>query len=527
MALSTPSGLTALAHSSISSQIAIAWNGNNVAGTEYVIETSYDGSSWSMWDQTPHERYILTAESELTTVYFRVYATNGVDPDSAYSNVASATTVAEAATVQYVGSIGFWLRGSHVFDDPGGGNELFMQVPAITVHWNNNSVTFTGSQVTASSYDWRVSYTGAAGTVITDIVDPYADEGIGHRTDATSPIFTKADKTYRKIEFRWKTSTYTFASSTYATDGEYEIRVDGVTVGSATGATIKAFPSDDDYSQQFAFIRLRGDIDSLWCLSTSEFIATGADGMPSNLSDPRLVFYSGFEEGGVSSFATWNTVFDNAFWPSSATASFATPIWRSDTGITDSGFTNWDVDDATAWGGGNTPTASAARLQLDFFTDPEPATPASSAPTVPPMQRAGYVLFSNAIVEKQAEVRLTRSYLQLLAADPPATTAPATLALVEVFGDLYDQAGNNITTGSLFIAPRGPITVSNQLIAPAVVEYPVTGALSINLAPSNGVLYDVEYDPDPTDTVTPRNLKPGYFKSVWDIPAIDVDVANL
>jgi hypothetical protein len=149
-------------------------------------------------------------------------------------------------------------------------------------------------------------------------------------------------------------------------------------------------------------------------------------------------------------------------------------------------------------------------------------------PSVPPMQRAGYVLFSNDIVEKQSETRLTKTFLQLLAADPPAAVAPIALTLTEVVGDLYDQEGNTITTGRLYVTPRSWLVASSQLIGRKTVAYDISGPISLNLAASNGILYDVEYDPDPNDSVTPINLKPGYFRDVWDIPAsATVDIATL
>jgi hypothetical protein len=161
------------------------------------------------------------------------------------------------------------------------------------------------------------------------------------------------------------------------------------------------------------------------------------------------------------------------------------------------------------------------------FWDIELGTCSADA-VVPPMQRASYVFFSNSIVEKQAEARLTRTYLQLLTADTPAATAPVVLTLTEVTGNLYDQEGNTITTGSLHIAPRSYIVVDEQLIAAIPVTYNITGPVSINLAPSSTVFYDVEYDPDPNDTATPRNLKSGFFRAVWQIPNTGiVDISDL
>jgi hypothetical protein len=152
-----------------------------------------------------------------------------------------------------------------------------------------------------------------------------------------------------------------------------------------------------------------------------------------------------------------------------------------------------------------------------------------SAPTVPPLQRASYILFSQSIVEKQAETRLTKSGLMLLAADPPpAGAAPVTITLTEITGNLVDQNGNTITTGMLLITPRSPIVVQDQLITTVTVRYTVTGPLSINLASSGSVRYDVQYDPTPSDTVTPVNLKPGFWKAIWEVPNVtSIDVSAL
>jgi hypothetical protein len=148
-------------------------------------------------------------------------------------------------------------------------------------------------------------------------------------------------------------------------------------------------------------------------------------------------------------------------------------------------------------------------------------------PDIPPMQRASYVYFSNAIVEKQAETRFTKTYVSVLAADTAVQATPAVLSLVNIVGTIYNQ-GVPITSGQLRITPRGHVTIDNHKIAPVTVLYTIVGTLDINLAPSQGTLYDVEYDSDPTDTVTPIRQKTGYFKDVWDIPLTGpVDVADL
>jgi hypothetical protein len=149
----------------------------------------------------------------------------------------------------------------------------------------------------------------------------------------------------------------------------------------------------------------------------------------------------------------------------------------------------------------------------------------TGAPQAPPMQRASYVFFSQSIVEKQIETRLTKTSLQLLTADTPAAPIPSELGLVEIVGNLYTPTGAMVTYGRFLIKPRGSIRVGSELMAANEVPYNVTGPLSINLAPSNGVLYDVRFDPDPDDTETPINLKSGYFTDVWNVP--DVGPVNI
>lgn len=148
---------------------------------------------------------------------------------------------------------------------------------------------------------------------------------------------------------------------------------------------------------------------------------------------------------------------------------------------------------------------------------------------VPPMQRASYVFFSQDITEKQIETRLTRSFLQLLVTDPPVETPPpSALGFVNIVGNLYDPKGVQITFGRLAIKPRGPIGLGDHFISPQTTYYDITGTIDLNLAPSNGVLYDIEYIPYPSDGTTPANLQTGYFRAVWDVPnSGPVDIADL
>lgn len=163
-------------------------------------------------------------------------------------------------------------------------------------------------------------------------------------------------------------------------------------------------------------------------------------------------------------------------------------------------------------------------MDLMYFGSEIPVTPLPG----PPMQRASYVFFSNQITEKQVETRLTKTFLQILYTDPPATGTPGTLTLTEVTGVIKDEEGNTLS-GRLYVKPSNIITVDNlYLISTETTEYDVTGAISLFLAPSETVTYLAEFDPTPEDVDTPRNLKLGYWRDTWTIPDVgSIDIAEL
>lgn len=154
---------------------------------------------------------------------------------------------------------------------------------------------------------------------------------------------------------------------------------------------------------------------------------------------------------------------------------------------------------------------------------PPPVTP-------PTQQRAPYVFFSREITERQVETRWTRMFLQMLVADAPPVPPPlGVISLVTITGTITDQNGNMVTSGRLHIKPRNFINVGGQyLISKTETTYDVTGPLDLQLAPSGGIIYDVEFDPTPEDEDTPRNLKAGFWKDKWLIPDVGpVDIADL
>ncbi|HKM54012.1 MAG TPA: DUF4082 domain-containing protein, partial [Isosphaeraceae bacterium] len=95
VAPAAPTNLTASAVSS--TQINLTWTGSNGA-TGYLIQQSLNGSTgWTQVGSSTSTTFQQTGLSAATTYYFRVLATLGTI-DSAYSNVASATTRGAAAT---------------------------------------------------------------------------------------------------------------------------------------------------------------------------------------------------------------------------------------------------------------------------------------------------------------------------------------------------------------------------------------------------------------------------------------------
>lgn len=95
-------------------------------------------------------------------------------------------------------------------------------------------------------------------------------------------------------------------------------------------------------------------------------------------------------------------------------------------------------------------------------------------------------------------------------------------ALTTITGSIYDAStGQKRTTGRLYFTPQNFIIDGLDLISAqkVYVDIPSSGDLSFGLAPSNGVSYVVEFDPDPSDFVTPLTLKSGYFRNVWTVPS--------
>jgi hypothetical protein len=142
-----PSNLLATAISS--SQINLAWSDNSVNETGFKIERSPNGSTSWMPIATVGANltsYSNTGLSTNTTYYYQVRATNA-GGDSAYSNVASATTLAPSSI--HVSD----LDGSRVM-----AKKNWSATVTITVHDGSHN-TVSGVTVSGS---WSAGATGSA-----------------------------------------------------------------------------------------------------------------------------------------------------------------------------------------------------------------------------------------------------------------------------------------------------------------------------------------------------------------------------
>jgi hypothetical protein len=113
--------------------------------------------------------------------------------------------------------------------------------------------------------------------------------------------------------------------------------------------------------------------------------------------------------------------------------------------------------------------------------------------------------------------------------------------LTNITGSLINPVtGSKVTAGALVIKPNAPQhgvrdpngDLIGEFVSPITVVVSISGSgdLDFNLVPNvnAGSSYTVEFDSDPADTVTPRSLKPGYFKTVWIVPTVSpTDIATL
>lgn len=131
-ALQAPGNLKALPqYQNLSSQIALSWSDNSSSETNYTVERSTDGSTWSVVTSTLAANtiaYVDTGRSENTAYYYRVKATSGGN-SSPYSMVASTSTVLLAPS-----GIGTWGTNTSGYN----------------LGWTVNSAVTTGGTVQRS-----------------------------------------------------------------------------------------------------------------------------------------------------------------------------------------------------------------------------------------------------------------------------------------------------------------------------------------------------------------------------------------
>lgn len=102
-------------------------------------------------------------------------------------------------------------------------------------------------------------------------------------------------------------------------------------------------------------------------------------------------------------------------------------------------------------------------------------------------------------------------------------------ALTQITGSLYDSRGVKRTSGRLLIQPQTFVINGDHLVSAnrVVVAIPSSGDLSFYLVPSNGIPYIVKFDPTPEDTVTPVELKEGYYKDEWLVPGSSGEIESM
>lgn len=116
-----------------------------------------------------------------------------------------------------------------------------------------------------------------------------------------------------------------------------------------------------------------------------------------------------------------------------------------------------------------------------------------------------------------------------LAATSYQIPPPTLTSFVLVYGSMFDETGNKLCQGKLTITPYSFMRLEGNIVVPSpiYVNIPSTGNFSFYLAPSNGIQYKAEYDPDPSNPAPPP-LKSGYFVEDWTIPSTGpVDIATL
>lgn len=198
------------------------------------------------------------------------------------------------------------------------------------------SSTFTGSNLTASSWRARAGARNGAGTIVNyDATDPYADPTIGQNPNT----WPRSNWGLHLWALHLKTST-----DAATANGAIQIYLDGSSILNQTGIILPDPGGDWVYG-----IGANGDLDNVWAVTGSSLPAMDGNGV---LSSPgSALFYSDFAAGDRSAWADWEIL--NPF--------TATPHIVSDVGSSGGyGMSRWTSSPGSAVAG-NVPYAGLKR----------------------------------------------------------------------------------------------------------------------------------------------------------------------
>jgi len=285
--LQAPTNLRALPqYQNQTTQIALSWDDNSTTESDYTVERSTDGNTWSVITSTlgiNTMSYVDTGRTENTLYYYRVKATNGAT-SSPYSAVVSCRTILAAPW-----SIG--TRGSN----PSGVNLI----------WNNSSDVSTGTTIERSldGLTWTLIATLTDRTTwYTDTIPGYnANQLYCYRIRNTAGNVVSAYASYNtalKAPTSFTASsigatqiTFTWVNNTSSSIGNWIEQYNPSTsswntvsptnlAGSANSYTITGLTEKTSYR-----FRLRASAagDSIWSAYTAEATPTTLFAAPTNL----------------------------------------------------------------------------------------------------------------------------------------------------------------------------------------------------------------------------------------------------
>jgi hypothetical protein len=98
--------------------------------------------------------------------------------------------------------------------------------------------------------------------------------------------------------------------------------------------------------------------------------------------------------------------------------------------------------------------------------------------------------------------------------------------MCNITGFLYNATGQVISTGSITLQLQQDMVFNNQKVAPftLTIDLSTTGGYvdwtvfpTVGATPA-GIMYKLEFDPDPLDETRPMKQKPGYFRNFINVP---------